>query len=451
MKKTTVLIITTLFLAQNPVFIYAAENALVESVRVNSESVYITTDKPVKYKAFMMRQPAKLVVELSDSRLKTLAEIPVNGTFLKKVLTEQYKTSPTGVARVILELTRETVYKITQKGSELLVVIGAEKPALKNPPAVAVPDAEGVKIITPSPQEPQAASGPVKVKPAEPNRENVPVILPKKTVSAPVVRSSRSIMDSLSTEPVTLDYSDVELRDIINMLAAKAGVNIVYSSDVSGKTSINLTKVPFDEAFRTILSVNGFAAQQLGDNILRIATPQTFLAEQRKAYLQTRVIFLNYSKAAEVKVQLDAVASAEESKGRCTIDEANNALIITDSALGLENTARLIKSLDRVPKQVLIEAKLVEVSLDNSLDFGIQWSAYGEKNGNYFGAGDSKNTIGTPALPTPGNVAPGYTSGAPPLGTMAPLAAASANGNPLGGTGVSLPANHSGTRRNRMQ
>ena len=509
MKKTTALVITAIFLAQNPIFIYAAESALVSPVRVSSESVYITTDKPVKYKAFMMKgRPPKLVVELEDSRMGTLQEIPVNGTFIRTVRTGQYKTGPVSISRVVLDLTQKAVYDITQKGNELVVVLGgkfrANKLEPENPPAaapaaerikiiqsglpvkpavaaVAPPAPENVKVIQPGSQVKPAAAAvpapaeenvkviqpgspvkftvtaaaapveenvkmvrpgsPVKnaasarqltVKPADPRSENVPIILPKRTTST-ASRISRNIMDNLTTEPVNLDYSDADVRDIINMLAAKAGINILFSDDVTGSTSINLNKVPFDEAFRTILSVNGLAAQQVGDNILRIATPQTLIAEQKKAYLQTKVFFLNYTKAADVKIQLDAVAVAEGSNAKYTMDEANNALIVTDSSLGLENTARLIRSLDRVPKQVVIEAKLVEVSLDNSLNYGIQWTGYGEKNGTYFGAGDSKGTFGPTANGMPSNVIPGYLAPGLP-GTAAPLTAAN------GGTGVNLPA-----------
>ena len=508
MKKTTVLVITAAFLAQNPIFIYAAESAMVSPVRVSAESVYITTNKPVKYKDFMMKGKApKLVVELQDSRLGTLQEIPVNGTFIKTVRTGQFKTSPVSIARVVLDLTQKAVYDITQKGNELVVVVGgkfrAVKPEPENSPAAAAPAservkkiqsglpaksasvpapaAENVKVIQPSspgtiasvpapaaenvkviqpgspvkftvtaaadpavenvkvirpssPARTAAAAGRLTVKPSDPSGENPPVILTKRTASSSS-RVSRNIMDNLPTEPVNLDYSAADVRDIINMLAAKAGINILFSDDVTGTTSINLSKVPFDEAFRTILSVNGLAAQQVGDNILRIATPQTLLAEQKKAYLQTRVFFLNYTHAGEVKTQLDAVASAEGSNAKYTVDEANNALIVTDSALGLENTARLIRSLDREPKQVVIEAKLVEISLDNSLDYGIQWSGYGENknSGTYFGAGDAKGTIGNQKNGTPSNVIPGYVF--PGMaGTAAPLTATN------GGTGVSLPS-----------
>jgi type IV pilus assembly protein PilQ len=237
-------------------------------------------------------------------------------------------------------------------------------------------------------------------------------------------------MAGLSREPITFDYSEAEIREVIDMLAAKAGLNIIYGDDVSGTLTISLAKVPFDEAFKTILNVKGLAAQQAGDNILRIASPATFLAEQKKAMQQTRVFFLNYSRATDVKVQVDAVSAAEGRKANCNADDNNNALVVTDTPLGLDATARLIRSLDRVPKQVVIEAKLVEVSLDNSLDYGISWSGYGEKNGTYFGSGDSANQVslggGSPGIQTP---ASGGRSVSSPLNSS------------NGGSGVSLPAN----------
>jgi type IV pilus assembly protein PilQ len=344
----------------------------VESVRVSAESVYITTDKPVKYKVFSVGQPPKLVVELEDARLKTLEEIPVNGTFIAKVRTGQYKTSPVSVARIVLELTQKSVYDITQKGNELVVVMGGKfdnNQSVQN----GAQSAADVKVIAPSPKSP-APAAPLAVKPSNLSRASAPAIAPGKT-AAPSGRGSRDIMASLPTELINLDYPEVEIRDLIGMLAAKAGINVIYTTDVTGTTAINLSKVPFDEAFRIILNVNGLAAQQVGDNILRIAAPQTFLAEQKKAYQQTRVFFLSYTQAAEAKTQVTAVAAAEGRAVNCSVDAANNALIVTDSAAGLEGIARLIKSLDRVPKQVMIEVKLLEVSLDSEFSLGIQWDA----------------------------------------------------------------------------
>ncbi len=374
MKKSIAAVVTALLLAQNPLFLFAAENATVKSVRVSAESVYIETDRPVQYKAFTTEQPSRLVLELLDSRLKTLQEIPVNGRYLTKVRTGQFQTSPVGISRVVMDLTQKSVYEITRKGAELVVMFGARAakpavPAVKDSPAAAP---AGVKVIAPS----SAADKPLELtmeaaKPADLLSERAAVIAPRKKYPAP---TSRNIMDNLSRDPISFDYSGADVREVIDMLAAKANLNIIYSDDVTGAVTISLAKVPFDEAFKTLLNVQGLAAQQVGDNILRIAAPGTFIAEQKKGLQQTRVFFLNYFKAGEMKTQVDAVASAEGRTSRSTPDENNNALIVTDTALGLDTTARLIRSLDRVPRQVMIEVKLVEVSLDSSFDLGVNWN-----------------------------------------------------------------------------
>jgi hypothetical protein len=333
-----------------------------------------------------------------------------------------------------MDLSQKTAYEITRKGAELIVMLGARpapRPAVKDAPA-ALP--AGVTVI--SPDVSKAQDKPIEmtleaapIKPSDLDRGGSAPAPGRKTYTA---SQTRGIMDNLSRDPITFDYSEADIREVIDMLAAKAGINIIYSDDVTGTLTISLAKVPFDEAFKTILNVKGLAAQQVGDNILRIASPATLLAEQKKAMQQTRVFFLNYSKAAEVKVQVDSVASAEgRTKASCNADTNNNALVVTDTPLGLDATARLIRSLDRVPKQVVIEAKLVEVSLDNSLDYGISWSGYGEKNGTYFGSGNSASQVEL------GGTSPGIQSPAAGGGryVSSPL------GSSTGGSGVNLPAN----------
>lgn len=433
MKKTVSILISALLTAQCLPLASAAEAAAVKGVRVSSESVYITTDRPVKYKSFTVGNPNRIVVELQDARLKTLEDIPAGGTFLKKVRTGQHQTTPVSVARVVMDLTQKAVYDITQRGNEIVVVVGGKlfspKKTVKDAPVSAAAPATAVKVITPSPEpmpEPE-----IKVASADLRSESVPVIRPAPTVRRASSSSSRNVMDSLSREPVSFDYNEADIKEVIAMLAAKAGINIIYGDDVSGSVTMNLNKVPFDEAFKTVLNVKGLATQQVGDNILRIASPQTFMAEQKKAMPQTRILFLNYSKAADVRSQLVSVASAEGRTSAISVDEANNAVIITDTPMGLEAAARLIRSLDRMPRQVLIEAKLVEVALDNSFHLGINWSGYGEKAGEYIGAGDSATQVsaggGTPGLSVPA------------------VAAGAAYNTPLGsaggGTGVNLPAN----------
>ncbi|MBI5743833.1 MAG: type IV pilus secretin PilQ [Elusimicrobia bacterium] len=436
MKKLITLAVAAIFCAQNVLVAYALEAATVKSVRVSADSVYVATDRPVEYKAFTMDNPPKLVLELLDSRMKTLQEIPVNGGALRRVRTGQFKSSPASVSRVVMELSQKTAYEITRKGNELIVMLGARPAAVKAPMVKDTPaepaQPAAVPVIAPEPKTPEAPiMMTLEAAPAKAADMTPPVVSKKSSFTA----SAKNIVDNLPREPITLDYNEADIREVLDMMGAKAGINMIYGEDVAGTLTISLSKVPFDEAFKTILNVKGLAAQQAGDNILRIAAPATFMAEQKKAMLQTRVFFLNYARAVDVKIQVDAVATAESRKANCNADDGNNALIVTDTPIGLDATARLIRSLDRVPKQVLIEAKLVEVSLDNSLDYGISWSAYGEQKGNYFGMGDASNKVtmggSRPGLQTPNSSASGNnpTTISPPLGAAA------------GGTGVNLPAN----------
>ncbi len=429
MKKFIAATAAALLVGQNPVLLFAAENATVKAVRVSAGSVYIDADRPVQYKAFTQDQPPKLILELMDSRMQTLQDIPVGSGNLIKVRTGQFRTEPVSISRVVMDLSAKTAYEITRKGNELVVMLGQHKAA--QAPQVKDAPAEPVKVITPSP----AADKPIEmtleaapIKPADVSPASPAAITPRKVSRAP---SSRSIMESLPRDPISFDYSDADVREVIDMLAARANINIIYGDDVTGTVTISLNKVPFDEAFKTVLSVKGLAAQQSGDNILRIASPATLLAEEKKAMPQTRVFFLNYAKAVDVQAQVVAVAAAENRRASCSTDDTNNAVIVTDTQMGLDSTARLIRSLDRAPRQVVIEAKLVEVSLDNSLDYGISWSGYGEKNGTYVGAGDSGNQIEL------GGNSPGMQSPAAGSGryVSSPYSATS------GGTGVSLPAN----------
>ena len=380
MRKITAFAISALLLLQNTPVLYALEAATVKSVRVSADSVYITTDRPVEYKTFTLGQPPKLVLEIPNSKMGTLQEIPANGALLRRVRTGQFQVNPS-VSRVVMELTRKAAFEITRRGTELIVMLGerAQRPDVKDAPGA--PQAnQGIRVISPdsTPQPARPAAKPAVVtlepdfvKPADLNRESVPVI-PVRSRNASV-SSVRNIMDSLSREPISFDYNEADVREVLDMMAAKAGVNIIYSDDVTGTITISLSKVPFSEAFETILNIKGLTAQQVGDNILRIASPKTLINEQKSAMLQTRVFFLSYSTALAMKTQIDAVVAAEGRSAKCSNDDVNNAVIITDTPIGIDSTARLIRSLDRIPQQVMIEVKLVEVDLSSSFDLGVSW------------------------------------------------------------------------------
>jgi type IV pilus secretin PilQ/predicted competence protein len=427
MRRIIALItISIFFLTQNSMILCAAiTEATVKSVRVSSESVYIRTDKPVKYKVFMISNPPKIVLDLMNTRLKTLEEIPARGTFLKRVRTGQYKTEPQSISRIVLELSQKIAYDVVKKGNDIMIVVGGKvfnkKDRKKDSPNILLP----VKVIVPENKELLKAKIPViSVKKVSKRVRRSSIAKKKKEIEY-----SKDIMGNLPKYSMNIDYIDADIREVINMMVAKIGINVIFAAGISNNITIKLNEVPFDEAFKTILNVNGLATQQVGDNILRIASPKVFIAESKKAMPQTRVFFLDYAKAVDIKTQITNMASAHGRSASCTVDEANNAIVITDTPMGLEENARLIRNLDRQPRQVLIEVKLVEVALNNDFNLGIQWSAYGRKNdGTYFGAGDTASSVGIDAMGVQSPYVAGTEVSSPLTGTS-------------GGTGVNLPAN----------
>ena len=186
-------------------------------------------------------------------------------------------------------------------------------------------------------------------------------------------RIFRDIISRMPRDPVTLDFDNTDVRDVIKLLSAKAKVNVIYGADVSGSLTLHLNNVPFNEAFRTVLSMMGLTTDQVGENILRVITPAELTKQRTTSTSITRVFQLNYAKASEVKSTIDSVRAAEGRGGASAADVKTNSLIVTDTLEGLLATENLIAQLDARPRQVLIEAKLVEVLANSGLNYGIQW------------------------------------------------------------------------------
>jgi type IV pilus assembly protein PilQ len=137
---------------------------------------------------------------------------------------------------------------------------------------------------------------------------------------------------------------------------------------------------------------------QVGDNILRVITPAELKTQRTSSTAITKVYVLNYAKADEVKTTIDSVRGAEGRGGNSTADTKTNTLIVTDSLEGQLSTENLISQMDQRPRQVLIEAKLVEVSANSGLNYGVQWDYQGVQTGE-IGGQHGTSLIGTTTNP----------------------------------------------------
>jgi type IV pilus assembly protein PilQ len=328
----------------------------VNDVRAENDRIIIDVSQLMPYDVYTLTSPQRLVVEIPGVAYKaSTGKKEVSSGLVRRIRGYQYKENPL-ISRIVIDLGSSVDYKTNAEDNQ--IVVSLKKNSLA--------DAE------------------------EP-----------KSNSAKAVESQKSrkkdLLSSLPREEVTLDFENADIKDVIRLMAETSNINIIFGPEVSGNISIHLKKVPFDEAFGTILNLKGLVASQLGTNILRVTTPDILVKERQKAVVYTKTIPINYLKAEEVQKHLQAIISSAGRKGTITVVSENNSLVLTDSEEGIGQAERLIAQLDKKPKQVMIEARIVEINLNNGLDIGVQWefSKYDnvKPNGdfNYFGTiSDSK-------------------------------------------------------------
>lgn len=351
-------------------------SASLKSVTFQDKVLRIRLDSPVSYRVFSLASPSRLVVELSNTVQGDKSfEAPVKDDILQKIRFAQFKTRPEKITRVVLEVSKQVPFKAEQDGNDIFLRFEGAPEA-----AASAPAPKPAQIVASAPAAPAAIlSG-----------EMEETVESAATSSSSSRRRSRmrDILANLPRNPVTIDFDDAEISDVLRVLSEMSGINIIHAANVRGSVSVHLDQVPFNEAFQTILAMQGLVAQQMGSNILRILTPEDLNTDRARAVVTYKTFSLNYAKASEIQALLASVKISPSAKAE--VDERNNALIVTDTPEGLAAAERLISELDIRPQQVLIEAKIVEVSLNNSMDLGVRWEYFGESNG----TGNTRRIVG---------------------------------------------------------
>ncbi len=180
--------------------------------------------------------------------------------------------------------------------------------------------------------------------------------------------------------PVTLSARDLDIREVLAMLSDSRGLNIVSGSEVRGSVSFELRDVPFQEALTAIVAMAGFEISRKG-NIYFIRQP---MGEDPRVSLmrESRTFRLDYASPNDV---LPVVQAALSPDGQAQSYEPLRAIVVEDRPDVIGHVGEIITSLDHPPRQVLIEAQVLEVRLSRDLRFGIDWSLIFSTNG---GAGE---------------------------------------------------------------
>ncbi|MGC9963862.1 MAG: type IV pilus secretin PilQ [Syntrophobacteraceae bacterium] len=184
---------------------------------------------------------------------------------------------------------------------------------------------------------------------------------------------------------ISLDLMDADLRNVLRLLSDLAAINIVIEPDVSGKVTLKVEQVPWDQVLDMVLSMNDLGKEQLG-NVIRIARQAklrqewTQQAEAIRAKqhlvetsrdlgdLSTVYFSVNFGKPADIATK---ISDGKSERGKVAVDERTSLIIYTDYPARLANARQLLTRLDRPTPQVLIEARIITLTSDTKRQLGI--------------------------------------------------------------------------------
>ncbi len=196
-------------------------------------------------------------------------------------------------------------------------------------------------------------------------------------------------------EVISLDFQNADVRNLFRIFAEISGLNVILSPEVGGSVNIRMMDVPWNQAMEIILTNSALGRECFGNNIVRVATKvvlaaeaSALVAEKNRAVadrtterdsqdLVTEVVRINHADITELSTSLTALRSARQD-GRITVDTRTSTLILNDLRHHVNDMLEAIKILDIPTPQVLIEAKIVEISKSFTQELGIQWGLTGE-------------------------------------------------------------------------
>lgn len=215
-----------------------------------------------------------------------------------------------------------------------------------------------------------------------------------------------------SGERISLNFQDIEVRAVLQMIAEFTNLNLVTSDSVGGNVALRLDNVPWDQALDLVLRTKGLDKRQVG-NVLMVA-PAAEIAERERQELQTEkqlqelaplrteYIRVRYANARALfdlfggnkrggGGEGGSTGSILSERGQAIVDERTNSIILTDTDDKIAQFRQLVDQIDIPIRQVMIEARIVIANTDFRKDMGIRWGGIGARQvrGNMVEAGGS--------------------------------------------------------------
>jgi len=267
--------------------------------------------------------------------------------------------------------------RMEEDGGDIAVSLGlpADAPEMRflvmeGPPRLVVNlyrPKELAAAVAPEPEPPPVAAA-ADAKPAAVDAEPVllarndppPAVVPT-VVVPPAPRDSR----------VTVSFRDVSMAEAFEMLSRKERVNVVLGKGVTGQVNCNLYDVPLKEAIIAIADSAGYGVLERHGGFIVLPRGDSGQGGGELVDTVIRTYKLQYAKPAKVEEILSKHLSGY---GKVTFLKERNLLIVEDLRPAVERLEMLLRQIDRAPRQIRIEAKILEVTLDDSETFGLDWA-----------------------------------------------------------------------------
>ncbi|WP_022667266.1 type IV pilus secretin PilQ [Desulfospira joergensenii] len=342
-----------------------------DTARSGRSDILVETSHPVKYE-LVPKSPEIIDLNLYNTLIPDYHQRSLKTQYFDSAVEEIIPTAGKGTdSKIQIHVRDQVPYRVFQNKNLISVLF---EPSDTQPPvfdkAVKTAGAGQTAPIPPG----NAGTAPA---PAADNQDSMGGMLDARPV--------------YTGEKIKLDFYETDVKNVFRILRSVSGLNFAIDKDVQGKVTMTLEEpVPWDQVLDLVLKMNSLGKKMEG-NVIRIATLETLKTEElarqdaiaaikksqeQKESLEpliTEYIPINYSDAAkDIEPHIKPILTKE--RGNLSVDQRTNMIIVTDTQAKVDHILEMIYRLDTVTPQIIIEAKIVEVTKKFSRKLGIGWN-----------------------------------------------------------------------------
>ncbi len=371
-----------------------------DTEQTGRSTIFVETSRPVNYD-LVAKSGRLLSLNLYDTVIPEVHQRPLSTRYFDSAV-EQILPGQLGPGSkdgaITIQIREPVPYRVFQEQNRIFVVF---EPSSVKPPAFSK---ARVDLNSDVPVQ-QASSG--QPKDTDDGRQ-LASSSERDSVTEDIDSLTGSGERQYTGEKIKLDFFDTDIRNVFKIIKTVSGYNFAIDNDVRGRVTLSLEDpVPWDQVLDLVLKMNQLGKKREG-NVYRIASLETIKDEEEKLQaaidarkksledkkslepIYTEFIAINYADALEISKHIYPVLSKDEEdkdvdwktkpeitdriRGAMTIDTRTNTIIITDIREKLDHAYEIIKQLDRVTPQIIIEARVVEVSKSFTRSLGIGWN-----------------------------------------------------------------------------